>query len=232
MKELLPPERHYVGLVPAINPLYLHETNRGIQGAHADLFAKGLFAIAAPQGTVGAAVKLAADLAALLGAVPLFMDLAEVDSLTASLYLLPQLTAASLTNTLLNRGDWMDGCKLAGRFFAEITALTIDGEEADSLVDAVMQNRENVVRNLDGLIAGLEELRETIALEKRKDFAKNIRHARQGTTQWWKERNTGDWKSAEVEKPGQAKGSLWKRLFGDLGKSFSPPKNAGGNEKT
>jgi prephenate dehydrogenase len=231
MKELLPPDRHYVGLVPAINPLYLHEMERGIQGAHADLFGKGLFAIAAPQGTVGAAIKLAADLVALLGAVPFFMDLAEVDTMTASLHLLPQLTAASLSNFILKREDWLDARKLAGRFFAEASALTINGDEEDALVEAVVQNRENVIRNLDGLIAGLEEIRDTISSEKQEDLARYIRRARQGITKWLKERNTGDWKLAEAEKLGLAKGSLWKRLFGDLGKLFAPPRAAGEDDK-
>jgi prephenate dehydrogenase len=227
MKELLPPDRHYVGLVPAINPLYLNEAERGIQGAHADLFTKGLFAIAAPQGTVGAAIKLAADLVALLGAVPFFMDLAEVDTMTAGHHLLPQLTAVSLSNVILKREDWQDARKLAGRFFAGASALAINGDEEDALAEAVMQDRDNVVRNLDGLIAGLEELRDSISSEKQEDLAKNIRQARQGITKWLKERSTGDWKLAEAEKLGLAKSSLWKRLFGDLGKLFAPPKTAG-----
>jgi prephenate dehydrogenase len=79
-KKYIPEGRYYVGLVPALNPACVHEMKAGIDAARADLFQKSVFGIAAPGGTPGEAVKLAADLVRLLGAEPMFMEQVEVDS--------------------------------------------------------------------------------------------------------------------------------------------------------
>jgi len=228
-KELLPPNRHYVGLTPAINPLYLHEAERGIRAAHADLFTKGLMAIAAPRGTVGPAIKLATDLSSLLGAAPFFVDLTEADSMMTSLHVLPQLTAAAIANVNMDRLGWEDARKLAGRAYFEATAL-VDYEE-DALVEAALQNRENVVRVLNELITSLGELRDDVASQERDSLADWLERARLGRSKWWRERSAGDWQSSELNKMGISKKGVWKRLFGDLGKLFGPPKSGEEEEK-
>src|SRR3990172_1278709 len=47
-KELLPEGRHYVGLTPVLNPVYLHDLDSGLNAAHPDLFRGGLVAIVSP----------------------------------------------------------------------------------------------------------------------------------------------------------------------------------------
>jgi prephenate dehydrogenase len=129
MKELLPPKRHYIGLTPALNPLYVQGSATEIDAAHADLFQRGLMGISAPQGTPAAAVKLAADFVSLLGAVPYFVDAAEIDGIMATAHLLPQLAAAALVNAAVDQPGWPDIRKLAGRHFAASTAL-VESKEA------------------------------------------------------------------------------------------------------
>ena len=58
-QEILPEGCHYVGLVPAINPKYLHRNELGIEAAAADLFKNGLVTLNALPGTPADAVKLA-----------------------------------------------------------------------------------------------------------------------------------------------------------------------------
>ena len=234
-KEFLPPGRHYVGLTPAINPLYLHEAETGIHAAHADLFTKGLMAIVAPQGTVGAAIKLAADLASLLGAAPFFIDLTEADSMMTSLHVLPQLTAAAIANVNMDRPGWDDARKLAGRAYFKATALVdYDIEEEGALIETALQNRDNVVRVLNELITSLEELRDDIAGHERDSLADWLERARLGRAKWWRERSAGNWQSLELNKMGISKNKkgVWKRLFGDFGKLFGPPKSGQEKEKT
>ncbi|KAF0109234.1 MAG: putative prephenate dehydrogenase [Anaerolineaceae bacterium] len=232
MKELLPPTCYYVGLTPAINPLYLREAERGIRAAHPDLFTKGVMAISSPQGTVGEAVKLAADLSSLLGAAPYFIDLAEADGMMAALHIMPQLSAAALTNVVMDRAGWKDARRLAGRVYAEATSPVAYGDdEDDALVEAVLQNRENVVRILNEMISNLEELREDISAQERKKLTKWLERAHQGRSKWWQERNAGDWQSTDFEKVKLPKSNLWKRMFGDPGKLFGLPKPNERDEK-
>jgi prephenate dehydrogenase len=42
--ELLPAGRHYIGLTPVLNPVYLHEVDAGVDAARPDLFRGGVMA--------------------------------------------------------------------------------------------------------------------------------------------------------------------------------------------
>ena len=120
--ELIPAGRFYVGLVPVINPKYLLETTAGLDAAHADLFQGGLMAIITPRGATSEAVKLATDLAKLVGATPLFFDMVELDSLMAATHLLPLLLSAAMLNSTVDQPGWIEARKVAGRAFAEVTS--------------------------------------------------------------------------------------------------------------
>ena len=229
-KELLPEKRHYVGLTPVFNPLYLHEQAQGIEAARADLFQKGLMAISAPSGTAGEAVKLAADLATLLGAQPFFVDLAEVDGMMASAHILPQLSAAGLLNTLTGQPGWPDIRKVTGRPFASATDQIIFQDGVAALGEAALHNRANVVRLLDDLIANLTGLRDDISQEDADGLKNHLDAAREGQLKWWQERSAGDWLSVEHGRPEMPKsGDMWKQQIGGLSKLFEPKRR--GEEK-
>jgi prephenate dehydrogenase len=224
MKEMLPPTCYYVGLTPAINPLYLHEAERGINAAHPDLFTKGVIAIASPQGTVSEAVKLAADLSFLLGAAPFFVDLAEADSMMVAVHIMPQLSALVLVNMIMDRPGWKDARELTGRMYAEATSPVAYGDDDDALVEAVLQNRDKVIHLLNEMIINLEVLREEISVEERENLTKWSKHARQGHSKRCQERSFGDWQSTDFEKVEMPKSDLLKRMFGNPGKLLGLPK--------
>jgi prephenate dehydrogenase len=220
VKELLPAQRHYIGLTPAINTRYLDEPGAGIEAARADLFQHGLMGISAPPGTPGEAVQLAKDLVTLLGSAPYFTDQAEIDGVMASAHLLPELTAVALANTLVDQPGWPDIRKMAGRPFAAATAMLPGGEIA-GLGQAALGNRQNITRLLDQLLASLGDLRDDIAGKNQKGLEGRIEHARQGHAKWWAERSKGDWTTVEagkVEMPDY--GNLLQRQFGGMGKFF------------
>src|SRR5512145_1594677 len=121
-KQLLPPGRFYVGLTPAINPQYLHGTESGVQAAHADLFDKGLVVVNALPGTPGNVFDLAMELVQLLGASPLLMDTTEADGVFSAVHTLPELAAAALLDTTVEKPGWQEARKLAGRPFATVTS--------------------------------------------------------------------------------------------------------------
>lgn len=215
MQELLPAGRAYIGLAPVINPIYLDEKESGVNAARANLFHNAVTMIAAPPSASGAAVQLAADLTQLLGSQPIFADIAEVDGLTASVQLLPQLTAAALLNTTVDRPGWGEARKLAGRAYAGATEAILHHEGAASLSDAALNNSQNITRILDGMIVSLQEIRESIASDDKDALDNALTRAEEGRLLWLRERKSADWLLKE-EKGGFSvdMAGIAERLFG------------------
>lgn len=192
-QELLPPGRFYVGLTPAINPGYLHETETGVKAAHADLFERGLMVINAPSGTPGNVFNLAMELVNLLGARPLLMDTLEADGIFSSMHLLPQLAAAALLNTTVDQPGWHEARKLGGRPYATVSGGAAYHDDAPSLGQSALHSREHMVRVLDAYIDSLIELREDIEANDREALTRRLEAARKSHDRWLDERTAGEW---------------------------------------
>jgi len=190
---LFPEGRHYVGLLPAINPAYLHSMGRGIEAAHADLFQKGLMVIMASSHANSDAVKLATDLTQLLGSTPLFADSEEVDGLMSAANLLPQLMAVALINATMDKPGWREGRKLAGKEYAGASILLSNLNDIGSLKSATLLNRENSLRVLDNAIYALSNIRTDIERENEEALEELLRHAQSARENWWKDRQAGEW---------------------------------------
>jgi prephenate dehydrogenase len=221
-KELLPPGRYYVGLTPVLNPAYLQEHESGQEAAHGDLFKGGLMVIVVPPSTASEAVKLAADLARLLGCSPLFADPLEVDSLMAATHILPQLMSAALLNITVDQPGWREGRKLAGRAYAEVTGPIVLLGEPEALASSALLSQEHALRLIDGLIAALQAFRGDIKEQDSKSLVERLERARAGREGWWRERQTANWgpeDPSHVEMPRAS--DLFGRMFG-LGRKPKP----------
>jgi prephenate dehydrogenase len=194
-KELIPQGRYYVGLSPAAGAGYLHGIDLGVDSAHADLFKNGLFMVNAPHSTPGEAVKLATDLVGLLGAQALLSDEMEADGLLASTHILPQLIAAALLDATVDRPGWLEARKVAGRPYATATAALTYQDEARSLGEAALGNRENVVRMLNTYMSSLLKLRDEIAAGNDKSVVEFLDDAVHARDRWFSERTRADWKN-------------------------------------
>ena len=212
-KEISGIGNRYVGLTPVINPAYLMSTSSGIQSARADLFHNGMIAISAPLHTDSVAIKLAADLTRLLGATVLFADLLEVDSMMAATHIVPQLMAAALLNATVDQPNWREAGKMAGRAYAEVSGPIRHLGLPGTLAATATQNRENVLRVLNSVIASLETLRDDIAREDSETLTKRLERARKGRDQWWLARDPQEYQS---ESPAHEKQSMASTLFGNL----------------
>ena len=201
--ELLPPERHLVAWLPALNPAYLLESAAGIDAAHADLFKDSLVFITHPRGVNEQAVKLAADLATLVNARPFFADPEEVEGLLAANHMLPQLAAAAVLNVAQAQPGWDEGRKLAGQVFAQATQPLMRLDETVQLGQAILLNHSNVVRLLDNLITTLQDLREIIARQDGTALQTWLSRAVKGRETWLAERQENQW-------------GLGNQQFGDL----------------
>lgn len=213
-RKYLPSGRHYIGLVPAINPEFLNSVGSGLQAAKADLFTRGLFMIDAPSGTPGEVVALAANFVGLLGATPLFADMLESDGLAASTHILPQLLAASLLNATVDQPGWQEGRKLAGRAFALGTVAMADQDDVESLSLSVMQNREMMMQKLNSVITSLFDLRDCIENGDQNAITGYLKQARTGRERWFDERASANW--LQTRNPPIEVQSIAERLFGTL----------------
>ena len=196
-EELIPAGRFYVGLAPAINPEYLHGAEYGVQAARADLFDRGLFAVDVPVGTPENVFDLAMGLVSLFGGTPLLMDSAEADGLFATIDMLPRLAASALLDATVDRPGWREARKLAGRPYASVTSGLISHDEALSLADSALGNRENVLRVINGYITSLLKLRDALEDRDRETLLNQLEANMNGRLRWINERYAAEWLSRD-----------------------------------
>jgi len=212
--DLLPEDRHFVSFMPTLNPAYLLETSSGSDAAHNDLFKNGLVLVDCPPDTESDAIKLASDLASLLGAKAMFIDRFESDGLSAFTHQAPGLLAAAFINAQLDQPGWTEGRKVAGKTFAVVTEPLMHLEEDTMLGKAAIMNRENVVRVINNVITALIELRDAVAAKDEAALTGLLKRARDGREQWWQQRQSGDWDRAVTKVEMPTGGDVMARFFG------------------
>jgi prephenate dehydrogenase len=223
--DLLPPNRYLVAWTPSLNPAYLQETSHGIGAAHTDLFQNSLIFITHAQGTDEQAVKLAANLATLVGSRPFFADPHETEGLLAASHMLPQLTAAAVLNSTQGQPGWEEGRKLAGKRYAEITSAITELDETTNLGKAALLNGQNVVRVLDNLMNALFELREAVEKQDEKKLTFLLDKASRGRDEWLAQRHTANWGVEKETTPQMpTSGERFGQMFG-FGRRKTPKIN-------
>jgi prephenate dehydrogenase len=150
----------------------------------------------------------------MLKSIPFFVDPAEVDSLMAATHILPQLLAAALLNTTVDRPGWREARKLAGRPYALVTGPVEHSESPSAIEQAALLGRENTLRLLDGVIAELQNLRSAIAGQDKAALQSLLERARAGRQIWWKKRQQASWAAEETGSPVEAPTS--REVFGRI----------------
>lgn len=200
VEELIPQGRFYVGLFPSIHPEYLQDSKQGVEAAHADLFEKGVIVLTAPAGTPENIFNLTTNFISLLGAMPLVMDTTEADGLVGKMQVLPQLAAAALLDATFEQPGWVEARKVSGRPYATVTAGFSQHDDAPSLRDFALENRENMVRLLNAYIMSLANLRDEIEANDRDALTKRLDKAWEGRIHWEADRFSADWLDMADEK--------------------------------
>jgi prephenate dehydrogenase len=236
VEELLSPSCDYIGLLPTIHPAHLLGLISGQSAAHENLFRDAPMLVVSPPvragvetsaQSTGRAIKAASDLAKLVGAKPLFIDIAETDGLITATHILPRLMAAALVNITIGQPGWQEGTKLTGRVYTEATAPVASEDqdasyEAESLLTASVMNKGNVLRVMDKYIFALQSLRDDVVesslqagLDDKSPLYDYLMTAYKVRQRWWQERNSPDWggsiRSSDTDIP---ETSLVTRLFG------------------
>lgn len=152
----------------------------GLDGADSSMF-RGAVWVLTPRGsTSDEAFSLVASLVSGFGAEVVALEPHQHDVLVAVVSHVPHLTAATLMSLAARRGeDHAALLRLAAGGFRDMTRIA--SGRSSIWLDICEQNRDAIVEGLDGLIAGLEEMRTTVATNNRELLAQRLdtaRHAR------------------------------------------------------
>jgi prephenate dehydrogenase len=212
-------EANFIAFTPVLSPEHLVHPEAGIDGADAALFARGVFVITSATGVSSEALNFAGDFAAALQATPMFASAVEIDSYMAAIHLLPQLLAASLTNTSADAPGWGELRKVAGRPFAQVTNVALHSDRAAALAAASLASKEHVLRVLDELIAELGQVREQLAQDQSGAMAERLEAARERRATWIGERRRAEWLTPQMDdmEGVRSAGNIMGQMFG-LGK--------------
>jgi prephenate dehydrogenase len=210
----LPPQVHFVGGDPI--PGTPARGHGGLDAARADLFQGGLFCLM-PSATAGPdSVKLAAELAAVLGAKPLFLDAEEHDGLLAAVEHLPALLALTTMQTMITQPAWRELRKVAGPAFETSTDLV--SAQAVTQSDLYLLNKDNLLRWIDAFSASLQSIRELLAQDESEELAERFTGAAQERGRWMADRSEGEWlegpRTEMPERPSMVDtflGTFWRR---------------------
>jgi prephenate dehydrogenase len=189
---ILPKEVHFVGTDPIITsqpPAGIEARATGLKAARADLFKDALFCLVPAPQADPSAVKLAADLAEVLGAKPFFLDATEHDSLLAAVEHLPAIATLALLEMAIGQPSWTEMRKLAGPPFELATHLA--STDPSSYSDLAVANRDNLARWIDALSASLASLRQALTEGTQEALAERFVAAVVERDRWLNDRATG-----------------------------------------
>ena len=192
-KELVPAGRFSLGLVPALTPEALSESETGLKAARPDLFKQTVMVVDVPSDSPAGLEQLAFDLVGMLGAKPMLADVAESDGLMTTAHLLPQLTSAALLDATVDQAGWAEARKLAGRPYLNVTGGIAYYDDPASLKDAALANRFVVLHALDMLIASLKGLRDEVDHGDEESLHERLEQAYLARERWLGERSTAEW---------------------------------------
>jgi prephenate dehydrogenase len=218
-KQYLPQDVHFVGG----HPIVLSD-KPDIDGARADLFDKRLFCLTPDAQANDTAVRLAADIADALGALPYFVDPYEHDGMAAAVEHLPAIVAGALMSITSGSAGWADMRKLAGTQFYAGTALTaLTGKE---VAVAATANKENLARWLDAMIAELEEWRGRLTADDIDGLAQAVDAGLLQGQRWLSAQARGSWDDEELPQQDlpTAGGTFREMFFGRTRQKPEKPK--------
>ena len=213
-EELLPEDRHYIGITPIVGPAALLAETSNPQVPRADLFHGGLMAIVIPPKTPEFAVTVAIRFAAILGATPFFIDPVEHDAVIATVEGLPSLICAALMNMAAEAKNWRELQRMAGSLFANATQFHPSQTPKIQGVTHFL-NQEIVLTRIDALLEELQGLRALIAAEDSKELTDYLAKAAATRDSWLTIRQHGDWAGQDFQRVTKVeKRGLLSSLFG------------------
>lgn len=191
-KKVLPEDVYMVGGTAILNPAYLFDGVDDTEHASADLLDKGGLLIMPTVDTVPEAVELISDLGSLIGTTIRYADPIEHDGWAAATEGLPAAVGLAAFYMLTKTGAWKDAQQQGNPNFARLMHGLYD-QHPDDLRDLLINNRENIVRQMDGLIEALKAVRETLAQNDRDALEATIGETTDAAHLWVVHRRDNKW---------------------------------------
>lgn len=214
--QLLPEDVSFVGGDPI-----LFGDDAGIESARADLFDKKLYCIVPSARATADAVKLVTDLAAMLGAIPHYIDPHEHDGLIGATEHIADVVAVTLLGTLSSSDGWHDMRRLCGSTFDRVTCFS--AADPAEYRDRALLNSDNVVRWIDAMQEELYNFRMLIKQGDADTLENYYRIQMDIRKQWLEDHATQNWDKTvdktRIPTSGEFFGQM---LFGGLGRRREP----------
>lgn len=219
-------EAHMVGVTPVLNPKYLFDGMDDAEHAAADLFDTGALVLMPSPKAEKAAVELAADFGELLGMTAMFGDPVEYDVWSAATEGLPAALGWAAFYALYRRDGWNDVRKVGNPSFGRLTHHLFD-HNPDDLRDLMLNNRDNLVRQIDTTMETLGLLREMLANNDRAALEEALIQTMDSYVTWVVHRREGKWDKSEMpEQP--SRGELF--MSGMFGSALTKRLKRGGDK--
>jgi prephenate dehydrogenase len=223
VKELLPPVCHFAAVAPGLNGKRLQDNLTGIDAASADLFQNSTIVITSLPGAHPDTLQMASDLAALLGATPLYADPLEFEGWISAVHLLPQLTAACLVRAVIDQPGWRDSKKLAGQAFYDATSPAAHPDELNKFGNMALLNQAAVLRLLNDYAREMETLRLFVEGMDQDGLQKWLEGVMADRSSWVGQRMANNWEPVRTDAlPGS--GEVLGSFFGIRPKKILPGK--------
>jgi prephenate dehydrogenase len=189
-------EAHMVGVTPVLNPKYLFDGLDDTEHAADDLFDGGTLLLLPSPKCDPAAVELASDFGGLLGLTPLYGDPAEHDVWAAAVEGLPAALGLVAFYALNHADGWNDARKVGNASFGRLTHHLFD-QHPDDLRDLMLNNRENMIRQIDATQEALRALRDVLAENNRPTLEAMLINTMDTYVTWLVHRREGKWDRSE-----------------------------------
>jgi prephenate dehydrogenase len=189
--ESLPKDMPYL-----VAHLVLHPAAAVEGEPHADLFHGAVLCLLATVDTHARALKTGSELARTLGARGYFMSAEEHDALLAVAEGLPGLISGALLLAATRSSLWGELIPVGGIIFKQATDPLFD--PAADAGEAWIQNRAEVLRQLDAFLLALREVRQLVEAGDSEPLKAVLRTAAEGRLAWLTERPHRPWDDDEA----------------------------------
>lgn len=167
-----------------------------VTGAKAEMLRGAMWPLAPRTGTTPDASDAIAGFVAQLGAAPLFMDPAELDGLSMSVDMLPNLLGSALMLAVSKDGAWRDRQWMAGATFGEITESV---QRATALPKALLMQKTAAVHWLNQTMLQLMVMRDAISDDDLTTLENLLNQANEQRERW-----LADWRKGRDDGRGPA----------------------------
>jgi len=163
----------------------------------ADLFQGAVLCLLATVVTHTRALTAGSDLARMLGVRSYFMDAGEHDALLAMVEGMPGLVAAATLLAATRSNQWHELIPLSGAIFKQATEPLFD--PAIDAGEALIQNRVEVLRQLDAFLFALREVRQLVEAGQSDQLKTALRAAAEQRVTWLTERPRQRWDDDQAQ---------------------------------